>query len=67
VDGTLRHDPHPYLTEGMLRAAGIEPPKFHDVGGLLVEQRVREQLEGRPDVEVFLPLWERPAWWTWWG
>jgi HEPN domain-containing protein len=25
--------------KGMLRAAGIEPPKFHDVGGLLVEHR----------------------------
>jgi len=25
--------------KGVLRAAGIEPPKFHDVGGLLVEHR----------------------------
>jgi len=25
--------------KGMLRAAGIEPPKFHDVGGLLVQHR----------------------------
>jgi len=25
--------------KGMLRAVGIEPPKFHDVGGLLVEHR----------------------------
>lgn len=23
--------------KGMLRAVGVEPPKFHDVGGLLVE------------------------------
>ena len=23
--------------KGMLRAVGIEPPKFHDVGGLLIE------------------------------
>ncbi|MBI4611273.1 MAG: HEPN domain-containing protein [Candidatus Rokubacteria bacterium] len=36
--------------KGMLRAAGIEPPKFHDVGGLLLEharkfsQAAREQL-----------------------
>ena len=36
--------------KGMLRAAGIEPPKYHDVGGLLLEhtgrfsQAVREQL-----------------------
>ncbi len=25
--------------KGVLRAIGIEPPKFHDVGGLLVEHR----------------------------
>jgi len=25
--------------KGMLRAAGIEPPKFHDVGGLLIQHR----------------------------
>ncbi|MBI4349357.1 MAG: HEPN domain-containing protein [Elusimicrobia bacterium] len=25
--------------KGTLRAVGIEPPKFHDVGGLLVEHR----------------------------
>ena len=25
--------------KGMLRAVGIEPPKFHDVGGLLLEHR----------------------------
>lgn len=25
--------------KGMLRVVGIEPPKFHDVGGLLVEHR----------------------------
>lgn len=36
--------------KGMLRAVGIEPPKFHDVGGLLIEHKakfsaeVREQL-----------------------
>lgn len=27
------------------------------------EKRVREQLEGRPQVEVFLPLWERWSRW----
>lgn len=27
--------------KGMLRSVGIEPPKFHDVGGLLVEHRRR--------------------------
>ncbi len=26
-------------SKGMLRAAGIEPPKFHDVGNLLLEHR----------------------------
>ncbi len=26
-------------TKGMLRAVGIEPPKFHDVGDLLLEHR----------------------------
>lgn len=36
--------------KGMLRAVGIEPPKFHDVGGLLLEHEskfsrdVRERL-----------------------
>lgn len=36
--------------KGMLRAVGVEPPKFHDVGGLLVEHgakfvpAVRERL-----------------------
>jgi len=25
--------------KGMLRAVGVEPPRHHDVGGLLVEQR----------------------------
>ncbi len=27
--------------KGVLRAVGIEPPKFHDVGGLLVEHRAK--------------------------
>jgi HEPN domain-containing protein len=27
--------------KGMLRAVGIEPPKYHDVGGLLLEHRDR--------------------------
>ncbi len=36
--------------KGMLRAIGVEPPKYHDVGGLLLEHRnkiapeVREEL-----------------------
>ena len=27
--------------KGMLRSVGIEPPKFHDVGGLLVEHEAK--------------------------
>ena len=27
--------------KGMLRAVGIEPPKFHDVGGLLLEHQAK--------------------------
>lgn len=27
--------------KGMLRAVGIEPPKFHDVGGLLIEHQAK--------------------------
>ena len=27
--------------KGMLRAVGIEPPKFHDVGGLLIEHETK--------------------------
>jgi HEPN domain-containing protein len=27
--------------KGMLRAIGIEPPKFHDVGGLLLEHAAK--------------------------
>ena len=27
--------------KGMLRAVGIEPPKFHDVGGLLLEHHTK--------------------------
>ena len=27
--------------KGMLRAVGVEPPKFHDVGGLVLEHRER--------------------------
>jgi HEPN domain-containing protein len=31
--------------KGMLRAVGIEPPKFHDVGRLLVEHRAKFSAE----------------------
>lgn len=37
--------------KGMLRAAGIEPPKFHDVGGLLLEHDAKFS----PDVRERLP------------
>lgn len=31
--------------KGMLRAIGIEPPKLHDVGGLLLEHRERFSMD----------------------
>ena len=37
--------------KGMLRAVGIEPPKFHDVGGLLLEHESKFS----PDVRERLP------------
>lgn len=37
--------------KGVLRAAGIEPPKFHDVGGLLLEHDTKFS----PDVRPRLP------------
>ncbi len=38
-------------SKGMLRAVGIEPPKFHDVGGLIQEHKdkFREEVSGRVD------------------
>jgi HEPN domain-containing protein len=33
--------------KAMLRAVGVEPPKFHDVGGLLIEHRDRFPAEIR--------------------
>ena len=33
--------------KGALRAAGIEPPKFHDVGGLLLEHGEKFSPEAR--------------------
>lgn len=37
--------------KGVLRAVGIEPPKFHDVGGLLLEHRAKfsPEVGGRLD------------------
>lgn len=37
--------------KGMLRAIGIEPPKLHDVGGLLQEYRERFSTEIAHEVE----------------
>ncbi|MBI4589438.1 MAG: HEPN domain-containing protein [Candidatus Rokubacteria bacterium] len=37
--------------KGMLRAVGIEPPKFHDVGGLLLEHEVKFS----PELRARLP------------
>ena len=36
--------------KGMLRAVGVEPPKFHDVGGLLLEHRDKIAPEVRGDL-----------------
>lgn len=37
--------------KGMLRQVGIEPPKWHDVGGLLLEYRDRFPGGVHPDLE----------------
>jgi len=36
--------------KGMLRAIGVEPPKFHDVGGLLLEHRGKIAPEAREEL-----------------
>jgi HEPN domain-containing protein len=36
--------------KGMLRAVGIEPPKFHDVGGLLLDHTARFAADVRADL-----------------
>ena len=36
--------------KGMLRAVGVEPPKFHDVGGLLLEHRDKIAPEAREEL-----------------
>lgn len=38
-------------SKGMLRAVGIEPPKFHDVGGLIQEHKDKfpEEVSSRVD------------------
>ena len=36
--------------KGVLRAIGVEPPKFHDVGGLLLEHRDKLASEACADV-----------------
>src|SRR3970282_2906629 len=46
--------------KGMLRAVGVEPPKFHDVGGLLLEHRDKIAPEAREELgraaEISKPL-----------
>ena len=37
--------------KGMLRQVGIEPPKWHDVGGALIEFGRRFPVEVRPEAE----------------
>ena len=37
--------------KGVLRAIGVEPPKHHDVGGLLLEHRGKIAEESRGDLE----------------
>ncbi len=37
--------------KGMLRAVGIEPPKYHDVGGLLMEHKDRFEKEIEKDLQ----------------
>lgn len=39
------------VLKAMLRAAGVEPPKFHDVGPLLVEHRRRFPADVAGEVE----------------
>ena len=39
--------------QGMLRAIGIEPPKLHDVGGLLLDYRERFPEDIRPALADF--------------
>lgn len=45
--------------KGMLRAAGIEPPKFHDVGGLLLEHREKYPHSIFPDIEKMARISKR--------
>lgn len=37
--------------KGMLRGIGVEPPKFHDVGGILLEHRDRFEAVVAKDLE----------------
>lgn len=45
--------------KGMLRAVGIEPPKLHDVGGLLVEHASRFPAEVRAHIETLAGISKR--------
>ena len=43
-------DTFPCSGKGILRAIGVEPPKFHDVGGLLLEHQDKLASAVRSDV-----------------
>ncbi len=42
--------------KGMLRAVGIEPPKLHDVGGLLLDHRARFAAGTQEKLEVLAAI-----------
>lgn len=55
--------------KGTLRAAGIEPPKFHDVGGLLIEHEAKFS-PSSPQRNIrrltpSAPMGRRPGWSPW--
>lgn len=45
--------------KGMLRAIGVEPPKWHDVGGLLLDHRERFPRDLRPPLEDLAQISKR--------
>lgn len=48
--------------KGMLRAVGVDPPQFHDVGDLIVEYRDRFPQEVKTEGDVdFIPTEEYSA------
>lgn len=47
--------------KGVLRLAGVEPPKFHDVGPLLVEHRERLPAEATNHLNRLVEISRRQA------